>query len=194
MTIFATIDIMGAADNHRTHMGKKQLMEHEFEIHFVPTHRMLAENIRKYGVGPRIPTVILCTIVYVLIIFYICQSGLWERMKDFVLILLAVEMVVFFLPHILVWLRQITVKKMNGGGYPEAVITVDDAITYQEGPWKECFDFAALTGAVRLKNSYKLRFQNRKSLLLAPDGFTKGTFEGFKQFLREKRPDLKIPE
>ena len=31
-------------------------------------------------------------------------------------------------------------------------------------------------------------------LFIAVDGFTKGTFSEFKQFLREKRPDLKIPE
>ena len=31
-------------------------------------------------------------------------------------------------------------------------------------------------------------------LFVAVDGFTKGTFSEFKQFLREKRPDLKIPE
>ena len=126
-------------------------MECQFEIRFTPTHRMLAENTRKYGVGPRIPTVILCTVVYVPMIFYICRAGLWKRMETFVLILLAVEVVVFFLPHILVWLRQVTVKKLNGGGYPEAVITVADSITYQEGPWKECFEYAALTDVVRLK-------------------------------------------
>lgn len=127
-------------------------------------------------------------------ILYICRAGLWERMKTFVLILLAVETGVFFLPHILIWLRQVTVKKLNGGRYPEAVITFAESITYQEGPWKECFEYAALTGAVRLRNSYKLRFQNRKSLLLNPNCFTKGTFPEFKQFLREKRPDLNIPD
>ena len=31
-------------------------------------------------------------------------------------------------------------------------------------------------------------------LFIAIDGFTKGTFSEFKQFLRTKRPDLKIPE
>ena len=34
-------------------------------------------------------------------------------------------------------------------------------------------------------------FENRP---LSYDGFTKGTFSEFKQFLRTKRPDLKIPE
>ena len=39
-----------------------------------------------------------------------------------------------------------------------------------------------------------LGIQKNMMLFVAVDGFTKGTFSEFKQFLREKRPDLKIPE
>ena len=39
-----------------------------------------------------------------------------------------------------------------------------------------------------------LGIQKNMMLFVAIDGFTKGTFTEFKQFLREKRPDLKIPE
>ena len=39
-----------------------------------------------------------------------------------------------------------------------------------------------------------LGIQKNMMLFVAIDGFTKGTFSEFKQFLRTKRPDLKIPE
>ena len=85
-------------------------MELLFEIRFVATHKMLAENARKYGVGPRIPTMIVCTVVFVVMILYIYSAGLWERMRVCVLILLVLETVVFLLPHILAELRCGAVK------------------------------------------------------------------------------------
>ena len=169
-------------------------MEYLFEIRFTATHSMLAENARKYGIGPRIPTVFVCAVVFAAVIIYLCWVGLWERMRTFVIILLVFEIAVFFLPHILAWARCKVGKKQNAGKIPEVVITASEAIEYHEGTWSGRFEYTELIGAVRLKHSYKLRFAERKSLLLDPNGFTKGTFSEFKQFLREKRPDLEIPE
>ena len=167
-------------------------MESLFEIRFVATHRMLAENVRKYGVGPRIPTVVICTAVFAAMIYYLCRIGMWEQMRIPVSILLAIEIAVFFIPHMIAWARCKVCKKQNGGKMPETIITVSDAIEYQEHLWNMRFEYADLTGTLRLKHSYKLRFTGRRSLLVNPNGFTKGTFEDFKQFLREKRPDLVI--
>ena len=169
-------------------------MDTQFEIQFTPTHKMIAENVRKYGAGPRIPTVIVCSILFAAIIFYLCVAGFWEDMRGFVITLLIVEVIVFFIPHIMAGLRCATARKLNNGKLFDAVITVSETIDYSEGPTNLHCEFAELTGAVRLKYSYKLRFTERRSLLIDPDGFTKGTFEEFKQFLREKRPDLVIPE
>ena len=96
--------------------------------------------------------------------------------------------------HILAELICWSGRKSNGGKLPQVVITVADTITYQSGPVNMCFEYKELTGTVRLKHSYKLRFTDRRGILLCPVGFVKGTFEEFKQFLREKRPDLVIPE
>ena len=169
-------------------------MEPLFEIRFAPTHNMLAENIRKYGVGPRIPTVIFCTLAIAAMIGYVVAVGLWERMQTFVIILITAEMLLFFLPHILAGFLCWSGRIGNGGKVPQAVITVADTIIYQSGSINMCFEYKDLTGTVRLKHSYKLRFTNRRGLLLCPDGFTKGTLEEFKQFLREKRPDLHISQ
>ena len=57
------------------------------------------------------------------------------------------------------------------------------------------FDYAQIKKVYSLKSCYALVFaQNSAVIVLSRDGFTKGTFSEFKQFLRTKRPDLKIPE
>lgn len=55
-------------------------------------------------------------------------------------------------------------------------------------------DYSAITAVKRLKYTYELKLDKTRAVYIVPEGFTKGTFESFNQFLREKRPDLKIPE
>ena len=57
------------------------------------------------------------------------------------------------------------------------------------------FDYSTIKKIYSLKNCYVLMLANDSGFLaLSREGFTQGTFSEFKQFLREKRPDLKIPE
>ena len=55
-------------------------------------------------------------------------------------------------------------------------------------------DYETIVRVVRLKHSYVLMNSRRTGIMLDTSSFTKGTFEEFKQFIRTKRPDLKIPE
>ena len=55
-------------------------------------------------------------------------------------------------------------------------------------------DYKQILNAVFMDDHLVLCIQKNMMLFVAYDGFTKGTFSEFKQFLREKRPDLKIPE
>lgn len=169
-------------------------MESQFEIRSTPNYKMIVENARKYGIGPRIPTVIVVSVCFVALAIFNSFMGIWEKMWRMMAIVAGVEVIVFFLPNILTFLGLRALRKKNGGELPEAVVTVSNQIVYQSGLEKTVYDFADLTNAVRLKYCYKLRFTERRSLLIDPSSFTKGTFEEFKQFLREKRPDLVIPE
>ena len=54
--------------------------------------------------------------------------------------------------------------------------------------------YKKITNAVLFADHMVLGIQKNMMLFVAVDGFTKGTFSEFKQFLRTKRPDLKIPE
>ena len=45
-----------------------------------------------------------------------------------------------------------------------------------------------------MMNGYALFNGKRTAVLIKPEGFTEGTFEEFKVFLREKCPGIKIAE
>ena len=77
---------------------------------------------------------------------------------------------------------------------PKYTITIAEKMIVKSGEQEIAYEFQDLTEVVHLKYSYKLRFTGRRTALIDIDCFTKGTFSEFKQFLREKRPDLKIPE
>ena len=56
------------------------------------------------------------------------------------------------------------------------------------------FQYKQIMGIEFMTDHVMLNIPRKMMLFVAYDGFTKGTFEEFKQFLRYKRPDLKIPE
>ena len=94
----------------------------------------------------------------------------------------------------------------------EAATQFGDKIVYAlEGAENSAYDYDCITKVVSAKNSYILcfkkkiqaeidpkgnpRYINKKgTILLRREGFTTGNFESFKTFLREKCPNIKIPE
>jgi hypothetical protein len=169
-------------------------MEPCFELRFTADYKMTVENLRKYGVGPRIPTVIAFWAMLIILICFSYLNGTLARFCKVAWIIAAIELVVFFLPHYFALIGFRAIKKKNAGKLPEAVITFSDNIVCQSGENQFTYDYADFIGAVHLKYSYKLRFTNRRSLLLNVDAFTIGNFSEFKQFLRLKYPDFVIPE
>ena len=169
-------------------------MDSLFELSGGPNYKMAVENARKYGVGPRIPTVIATSIGFLFIILYSAASGILEKCWIFYTVVIAILVITFFLPNILVSLGWRKLRKQNGGALPQYTITIADQIIVKSGELEVVYEFQDLTEVVHLKYSYKLRFTGRGTMLLDIDRFTKGTFSEFKQFLRTKRPDLKIPE
>ena len=83
--------------------------------------------------------------------------------------------------------------KQNGGNAPECVALFGDLILSNMGD-QEGYDYSRIRKVVSLKHSYVIYIDKRSSIPLSRDGFTKGDFAAFKAFLKEKRPDLKIPE
>lgn len=55
-------------------------------------------------------------------------------------------------------------------------------------------DYDQIQQVIALRHGLFLRWNDNAYLAIDPNTFTKGTFSEFKAFLREKRPDLNIPD
>lgn len=169
-------------------------MEPEFEVKYVCTHSMLAEFYRKIGTGPRYPTVALVAAGMVGLYYYCVSKGTWPYVSSMFQFAAVLLVVLFFMPHIQAWMLLRSMKKNNDGVLPEDRVTLGETIEMDEGMVHLSVEYRKIKRVVRLKHSYMLMLGRRNGLILDPNAFTKGSFEEFKQFLREKRPDLKIPE
>ena len=165
-----------------------------FENRYVSTYKQLVEFYRKHGTGPRIPTVVTAVIFFGWITLYSYINGISDEMQNMLLTMGAVYAALFFLPHLMAWGSLYGSKKQNDGVRPETTVTFGEDIQMYESMVHLTIEYRKIVRVVRLKHSYLLMTSRRTGVLLDPNGFTKGTFEEFKQFLRQKRPDLTIPE
>lgn len=170
-------------------------MEPKFEVRFISTYKMLAEFARKYGTGPKLPLVIVFWVLYGLSVIPVCFDATSESTTVILFAGLGVIMlIVSFLPQ---WYARNAgrhAKKQNDGVVPETVVTFGETIEMHEGMVHLTIEYRKIVKVIRLKHSYMLMIGKRNGVMLDPDGFTKGSFEEFKQFLRVTRPDLHIPE
>lgn len=169
-------------------------MEPIFENRFVSDFKTMAEFSRKYRVGPRPAVFIACIAIYILMIIFSLVMGIWEEMLRIVILVGVLYTVTAVLPYLHAMLTLNGVKKQNDGVMPETVVTFGDTIQIFEGMVHLTIEYHKVIRVVRLKHSYCLMTSKSTAVLLREDAFTKGTFEGFKQFLREKYPQMKIPE
>jgi hypothetical protein len=170
-------------------------MEPRFEVRYFTTRKMITEFARKHSVGPRWPLMIAFWSIYILFLLIPLLVGALGKMQEIMIIALGIIMLYLgFMPHIYAGSTLRAVKKQNDGIMPETVITIGDTIELREGMIHITVEYRKLVKVFRLKHSYVLMMGKRNGVMLDPNGFTKGTFEEFKQFLREVRPDLAIPE
>ena len=171
-------------------------MEYRFENRYHTTHHMLAEFGRKYSVGPRMPLVIIFWVLYAFsaIPVLVDSAAFGENVPRMLLIMGVVMLIFSFMPHWYTWMSMRGTKKQNDNIQPEVILTFGDTIELYEGMVHITVEYRKIVRVLRLKHSYMLMIGKRNGVMLDLNGLTKGTFEEFKQFLREKRPDLTIPE
>ena len=171
-------------------------MDISFENRYYSSRKMLTEFGRKYAVGPQVPLMIVFWLVYVFVaipVFLVPDS--FGNNTSMLLGILGITMLAAcFFPQLYAWSIIRSVKKQNDGVQPEVTVTFGDTIELHEGMVHITVEYRKLQRVIRLKHSYMLMIGKRNGVMLDPNGFTKGTFSEFKQFLREKRPDLNIPE
>ena len=170
-------------------------MEPIFENRYFTDKKMIREFARKYSVGPSpLASAILLPFVALHLLFlFTVDTG---RPQDWYLLLCCgIIIVLQFFPRIYAASLISGMKKQNDGVLPETVVAFgEENIQMFEGMMHLTIEYRKITKALRLKHSYALFNGKRTAVLIKPDGFTKGSFEEFKTFLREKCPDIKIEE
>ena len=156
---------------------------------------MLAEFARKYSIGPRWPLIVGTGILYAFVaIPAVIEPARFARMIPMLAIMGPLLLFFAFMPHWYTWLTMRATKKQNDDQQPETVITFGETIELREGMVHLTIEYRKIVRVLRLKHSYMLMMGKHNGVMLDPNGFTKGTFEEFKQFLRAKYPNLTIPE
>lgn len=91
--------------------------------------------------------------------------------------------------------NKIRLMKQHYDGFlPLATICFGERILCKDQDHTSYYDYAKIKNVYSLKHSYALLFETKEAVFLSRNDFTKGTFEEFKAFLQEKRPDLNIPQ
>ena len=169
-------------------------METSFEVKYYENHKMIAEFARKHSIGPRPPVLLGFGVFYFVFLVLSIQRGvLCER--GYMLLVLGICMLVFaFLPHLYAWSLIKNAKKQNDGVLPQTIVFFGDTIEMHEGMVHLTIEYRKIVRTIRLQNSYMLMLGKRNGVMLDPNGFTKGSFEEFKQFLRTKCPGITVVE
>ena len=169
-------------------------MEPRFEVKYLCSHKMFVEFARKYMVGPRTPILAIFWALYaVILMLYLLGTKDYESLLMLICLGLAF-LALSFMPHWFAWLSRRQSKKQNDGVLPETVLAFGDTSEMYEGMVHITVEYRKIVAVRRLKYSYVLMIGKKNGVMLDPNGFTKGTFAEFKQFLREKCPEVTIPE
>ena len=169
-------------------------MEPLLEQEYTTGRRMLTEFYRKIALGPRPATTAVIAAVFALVCLYAVSAGIWEDIRGFYYCMLALEAVIFFLPNLTVWNILRTTRKRNDGQIPVTRVRLGEAaVQLLEGMVQITTPYSKICRVVKLKHSYVLMLDQRSGILLAPDGFTKGSLEECRALLQRKCPQLRIP-
>lgn len=174
-------------------------MEPQFECIFRPTVPMQAERLFRIKEKAYIGSLVV-SIVYFLFVCYFLYSayyvvGVPVGAGAVALALFAVAMLLYgcFSHYYAAW-RQIRRFQKNPAAQGVFHFVFGDEITCYMGDAKSTWKYSAILETYRYQRSYELHMNTAAHLIILPEGFTKGTFPEFLQFLREKRPDLIVQE
>lgn len=173
-------------------------MNTEFENH----SRVTLKILREFGWNQSKGTKLMIRIVVAMymvglaaIIYLTIRDGLLHPTNAMLLFFGSCMMLyLWYGPHSAAKRTMKSVREACDGEIPDTVLTFGEEIVSDSPMGWASYDYDQILQVMSLKHSYILLMDNKKGLPVNRTGFTKGSFEEFKQFLREKRPDLTIPE
>ena len=171
-------------------------MEPLFVCEFTPTVKMIASRIRHYS----LVRWIFLLVIGVFMVHSVLLPSIFYLSFGFELlwVLMAVVSVVIIL-HSLFFCEvnaylSLRRYRKNWDSEGRFICRFGDTMELQQGKILTVLGYSEITAVVSLKYTYELKMGKGKAIFIDPRCFTKGTFEEFKQFLREKCPGLRIPE
>lgn len=72
---------------------------------------------------------------------------------------------------------------INGFSKDETFVQFGDKIKFNEGAFSITIEYCQIKNIYDLKYTYILMLDKNNAMILSPTGFTKGTFEEFKDFI-----------
>ena len=169
-------------------------MEYQFENVHTYTRENIEEYIACLNESRRVSMiVILCVLLMVQV--GVCMCLHFEPIT----VIIAVAVLVMLVrtirqPKAQAKREYETMLAFYDGEIQPRFIRFGDMIHIEAKHSSQFLEYRKITQVMSLPHSYVLIDQRSTATMLDRDGFTKGTFAEFKQFLREKCPDLTIPE
>ena len=172
-------------------------MRFYFENHAELTEARIVETVNsiKWLAFLRWMMVVLLGVATVVLIVVMIGAEKIDASIIMPLILAPLSSVVLaILPQLCAKLEMRVIRKKHGGVVPASITWFGKEISTNDGDGRQYAAYSQIT-AIRMFHDYFAIFLDHFTILiLSYDGFTQGSFQEFKQFLRQKRPDLKIPE
>ena len=173
-------------------------MNQEFENHSRVTAKILEEFAWNRSRGTKLLSrffVIGYIVILAVTAVTTVQNGVLNPLNGWLVFLGACMLVyLWYGPHRAAKKAVSAVEDACDGEIPETVLTFGEEIVSDSALGEVVYDYDQILKIYSLKRSYILLMDNKKGLPVSREGFTKGSFSEFKEFLREKRPDLKVPE
>lgn len=166
-------------------------MEYRFENVRSYDKKTLLEY--QYKVGCRW-SIIWGIVSFLLMLIYIAMAQ--SDPYDWIMVVTCIGLMIHYFtwPYRFVHKNEKNALEYYNGKIPEVYTRMGEQIAVEDVDSTFTLDYSKIERVISLKHGYYLRYAKKSALLIDPKGFTKGTFQEFKVFLREKRPDLKIPE
>lgn len=166
-------------------------MDYKFENRYYDNDEMIKEYISKIITG-KISLVGMGTFIFSLIF-----SVIMYKTNDYVLMAIVgtaglISFVAAIFTPILTFKEIKKSSKALNSENHENIVRFGNDITIEQGKAKITVEYNKIFKTHNLKHSYVLQFGKQNSILIVPDKFTKGNFEEFKIFLKEKCPELEI--
>lgn len=170
-------------------------MEPIFENRYHCNKKMLAEFARKYSVGPTPRMTVITLPVVILAAPVLLSKHAGSESKLILWIAVAILIGAQFLPQFYAHSTIANMKKQNDGVLPETIVVFgDENIQMFEGMVHLTIEYRKIVKTVRLKNSYALMTGKRTAVLVQENGFTRGSFAVFREFIRNKCPGVEVVE